>query len=290
MTSETDSFEASVESSDQTTQDDSEVSTDQPGLESTPPPATRIKVKVDGQELELSQEELVRDYQMRQASEKRFQEASKLRQEAQAQIDALQYAKENPIEFFKQTGVNAKAFAEQVLLQELEESMLSPQERELRDLRNYKLGLEEQQKKKAHEELVKERSQLEDQYANEIQDEILEVLSANKMKPSPRNIAKVAEFLSASLDDNGNRMHAKDALERVKQNQREDVLLHIAELSPEEIESQFPEFYKSLLNHSAKRANVVLPNASRQSVAAHKPIESKQQSYSSFWNAVKQGK
>jgi hypothetical protein len=248
----------------------------------------KIKVKVDGQDLEVSQEDLVRDYQMRQASQKRFQEAAQLKQEAQQQMEALKFARENPIEFFRATGVNAKEFAEKVLLQELEESMLSPEEKELRELRNYKSKLEQQEQQRLTLQQEQQRLALEEQTAQEIENEILEVLTASNLKPTPRNIAKCAEYLLASLDEKGNRMHAKDAFQRVQTNTRKEVAEHIASLTPEEIESQFPEFYKSLLKHSANKGKVSLPVPFNKTAQSEQ--KTKQQSYGQYWSNIIKGK
>ena len=279
-------LESLTESSPETVQEVSEDSSPLSQEPSALPP--KIKVKVDGQDLEISQEELVRDYQMRQASQKRFQEAAQLKQEAQQQMEALKFARENPIEFFKMTGVNAKEFAEKVLLEELEESMLSPQEKELRDLRNYKSKLEQQEQQRLTLQQEQQRLALEEQTAQEIENEILEVLTASNLKPTPRNIAKCAEYLLASLDENGNRMHARDAFQRVQKNQRSDVLEHIASLTPAEIESQFPEFYKSLLNYSATKSKVSLPVPFSKSAQSEQ--KTKQQSYGQYWSNIIKGK
>jgi hypothetical protein len=175
-----------------------------------------------------------------------------------------------------------------VLLEELEESMLSPQEKELRDLRNYKSKLEQQEQQRLTLQQEQQRLALEEQTAQEIENEILEVLTASNLKPTPRNIAKCAEYLLASLDENGNRMHARDAFQRVQKNQRSDVLEHIASLTPAEIESQFPEFYKSLLNYSATKSKVSLPVPfSKSAQSEQKP---KQQSYGQYWSNIIKGK
>ncbi len=47
-----------------------------------PPEPRRFKVKVDGQELEVSEEDLVRDYQLKATSNKRFEETAKSKREA----------------------------------------------------------------------------------------------------------------------------------------------------------------------------------------------------------------
>ncbi len=280
-------FDLPADSSIEIPQEVSEDSAPLPQESSQPQPQT-FKVKVDGVEKELTADELVRDYQLREASQKRFQQAAEMSKQAQAQMEALQFARENPIEFFRATGVNAKEFAEKVLLQELEESMLSPEERELRDLRNYKNKIDQEQKSQLAIKQEQQRLALEEQTAQEIENEILEVLTTSNLKPTPRNIAKCAEYLLASLDEKGNRMHARDAFQRVQTNTRKEVAEHIADLTPEEMEQQFPEFYKKLLAHSANKGKVSLPVPFNKTAQSEQ--KTKQQSYSSFWNDVIKGK
>ena len=281
-------LESLPESSPETLQEVSEDSSPLSQEPSLPPETKKFKVKVDGSEQEVSEQELIANYQKAQASQKRFQEAAQLKQEAQQQMEALKFARENPIEFFRATGVNAKEFAERVLLQELEESMLSSEEKELRELRNYKSKLEQQEQQRLTLQQEQQRLALEEQTAQEIENEILEVLTASNLKPTPRNIAKCAEFLLASLDERGNRMRAKDAFQRVQANTRKEVAEHIASLTPEEIEQQFPEFYKKLLAHSANKGKVSLPVPFNKTAQSEQ--KTKQQSYSSFWNDVIKGK
>jgi hypothetical protein len=175
-----------------------------------------------------------------------------------------------------------------VLLEELEESMLSPQEKELRDLRNYKNKIDQEQKSQLAIKQEQQRLAEEQRIALELEEEILEQLSANNMKATPRNIARCAEYILASLDEQGNRLHAKDAFQRVKKDQRSDVLSYIGELSAQEIEESFPDLFRSILAHSANKGKVSLPVPfTKNTQAEQKP---KNQSYSSFWNDVIKGK
>ncbi len=60
-----------------------------PSPEPAEPAVRMVKVKLDGQELDLPEDRVVADYQLREVSNKRFQEAAKLRAEADRLVGAL---------------------------------------------------------------------------------------------------------------------------------------------------------------------------------------------------------
>lgn len=283
-----------TESTEPTNSIDSDDS-DQSDNESTPPaalepppepkPEPKPKIRLGGQEVEVDSAVA----EMKKSADSKYQEAAKLRKEAQEQLELLKYAKENPLEFFKVTGINAKEFAEKILLEELEDSLLSETERELK---KYKKAEKEHNERKAKEDeqvKLKQQQELEAQYASEVENEILEVLKEQGIKATPRNIAKVADIMLASLESGGSRLHAKDAFSRANESLRAEALEYLASFSPETIEKDYPEFYKAVLSHSASKvakSNQILPD---DGAPASKKSQ-KQQSYSEFWKDIRQGK
>jgi len=279
-----------TESTEPTNSIDGEVS-DQSDNESTSPvaveqpPEPKPKIRLGGQEIEVDSAVA----EMKKSADSKYQEAAKLRKEAQEQIELLKYAKENPLEFFKVTGINAKEFAEKILLEELEDSLLSETERELK---KYKKAEKEHNERKAKEDeqvKLKQQQELEAQYASEVENEILEVLKEQGIKATPRNIAKVADIMLASLESGGSRLHAKDAFSRANESLRADALEYLASFSPETIEKDYPEFYKAVLSHSASKvakSTQILPDDG----APTSKKSQKQPSYSEFWRDIRQGK
>ena len=283
-----------TESTEPTNSIDSEVS-DQSDNESTSPavveqpsepkPEPKPKIRLGGQEVEVDSAVA----EMKKSADSKYQEAAKLRKEAQEQMELLKYAKENPLEFFKVTGINAKEFAEKILLEELEDSLLSETERELK---KYKKAEKEHNERKAKEDeraKLKQQQELEAQYASEVENEILEVLKEQGIKATPRNIAKVADIMLASLESGGSRLHAKVAFSKANESLRAEALEHLTSFSPETIEKDYPEFYKAVLSHSASKvakSTQILPD---DGAPASKKSQ-KQQSYSEFWKDIRQGK
>lgn len=101
----------------------------------------RMKLKIDGKEVEMSESEVVSYATKARAADQRFDEAANIRKEAE---QVLKFAKDNPEEFFKRTGMNAREWAEQYLLREIERERMSPEQKKALEneekLRKYEDG------------------------------------------------------------------------------------------------------------------------------------------------------
>ena len=106
--------------------------------------ARMMKLKIDGQEMELPEGEVIKLAQQCKAADKRFQEAAVTRKQAE---DIIAYAKSNPAEFFAKTGMNARQWAEEFLLGEIQREQMSPEQSKAAE--NERLLKEYQSKEKA---------------------------------------------------------------------------------------------------------------------------------------------
>lgn len=112
----------------------------------------RMKVKLDGKEVEVPESEVVANYQQRKIADQRFQEAAKIRKEAEA---VMKFAKDNPAEFFAKTGMNAREWAEKYLLEQLQVEAMSPEQKKARENED-KLKKYEQEEKTRKDQQQKE--------------------------------------------------------------------------------------------------------------------------------------
>jgi len=227
----------------------------------------KYKVKVDGEEIEVDQETLLRDYQLSKASHKKFQEAARAREEAEstlAQVRELAaQAKNDPSVLFKALGLDARQYAETLLIRELEESLLSDEEKELRDHRAFRKKLEDENKLKEKSQQEARQSALVQQAGEQIEEEIVSALQSSGLKPTPRTVARVAEMLLASMDEQGSRMKATDALQRLHGEYRSDVVELLEGQDPEVIEKEYPSLYKKILSHAQKKVSAPVPTLQR---------------------------
>lgn len=162
---------------------------------STPPtpkaePPRRFKVKIDGDEREVEEEELLRGYQTSRAAAKRMEEAAKLRKEAEAQAKALKARHEAPevkaimAEYALEDPEDAIAILRARKLVEREQ--MSPEQRALADERRRR---EETERKLAEREKAEAQAKQEAETRAEIQRinvEIPEAAAKVGLPKSPR--------------------------------------------------------------------------------------------------------
>lgn len=229
-----------------------------------PAPRKTYKVKVDGEETDVDEETLLRDYQLAKASHSRMQQAAALRQQAEdqiAQIRALaDQTRQDPRTLFKALGLDARAFAEALLTEELENELLSPEEKELRELRAWRKKQDEESAASKRESEQKEAQALAQTAGVEIESEIVDALKTSGLKATPRTVARVAELILASLEGEGPRLKASDALQRLTPEYRADVVELLESQDPETLEREYPSLYKKILQHAANKSSAPVPS------------------------------
>jgi len=166
------------------------------------------KTKIDGQELELDYDELVRGYGHSQAANKRMQEAAEIRKQAEARErklhEHIRSWKENPKRAFaalQELGIDVKSHAHDLVLEQMKLDMMSPEEKKAYEneqrLSEYEKRdeLEAQRRKQAELEAMREQS------ATELEDQILKVLESNKDYPvDPAFLNRALDYVQASLN------------------------------------------------------------------------------------------
>lgn len=172
------------------------------------------------------------------ALEKGFQSKS---QELAQKNKLMSLAKENPKEFFKQTGVDAYEFAEKLLAEKYEQMQMSPEQRELMELKAEKAQREQQEQaskqeilseikkfvqlpegaeKASKEELVQflnHQKQTYQKVQNQIETEFVEALKAENLpaKEARYLLAKASFEMSSALKQ-GKSLTPKQAIAKVK--------------------------------------------------------------------------
>lgn len=196
--------------------------------------ARMYKVMVDGEEMEVDENELRRGYAHNKAASKRMEEASMTRKEAE---QVLRLFKDSPREAFKLLGRDARQFAEQVINEELSEALLSPQERELRD---YKRQLEtyQSQEKQARAEYEKQQLDAEmARYTEKIQTEIIGTLETAGLPKTERTIGRIAYYMQAALQAGYQNVTPADVIEHVKRDYTSDIQSLLGGLNEDALEA-----------------------------------------------------
>lgn len=197
------------DSSSETSQQPTETLAAGDSLASPAPSSRRLRAKIDGKEIEVSEEELLRDFQKYKASDKRFQEAAKLQKTVEELIlgaksnpksllEKLGYA--DPANLLQAMGYNPQELAEQYLLAQLEESLLTPEQKRLRELENENNPYKSQ--REAHEKQLKAQQleQMQAQVAQELDVEIARTLQQSGLKATPRTVAMIAQSILEEIE------------------------------------------------------------------------------------------
>jgi hypothetical protein len=181
-------------------------------------------VKVDGEEIEVSEDEILRDYQLRTASDRRFNEAASMRQQAEELIKLLKTNPRGALEH-PAVGVNLKDLAEEILSEHLEEELLDPQEKEIKKLQRQLKQIETDKKLAQETEASKEREALEIKYAEEYEKQISDALETGGLPKTNRTVDRMVYYMREAINK-GYELKASDVVSLV----REDYITDIKDL------------------------------------------------------------
>lgn len=153
--------------------------------------ARMLKLKIDGQEMEMSEAEVIQLAQQGKAANKRFQEAAVTRKQAE---DIIKYAQDNPAEFFKRTGKNARQWAEDYLLEQIQHEKMSPEQKKAYEneqrLKKYEAS-EKAAKEKEHSDRM---AALEKQHMESYDTLFVQALTESGLPRTPYTIKRMAEL------------------------------------------------------------------------------------------------
>lgn len=162
----------------------------------TPTEIRKLKLKLDGQDVELPESEVIALAQQGKVSGKRFQEAAAIRKQAE---DILKFAQENPAEFFKKTGKNARQWAEEYLIEELKREQWTPEQKKAAEneakLKQYETERKAEQDRKDQAE----RDQLQKSHHDRYETLFIEALTQSGLPRTPYTVKRMAELQLVNL-------------------------------------------------------------------------------------------
>jgi len=184
--------------------------------------ARKLKLKIDGQESEYDEADVIALAQQSKAAQKRFNEASKMRKEAEQLIQMLKEDPRSVLEH-ESIGLDAKKWAEDLLLAELEKAELSPEARRAYEaeekLKAYEKEKEDASKKREHEDGIK----LQARFVQEYEASIQAALEKVDIPKTPQSVARMATLMHSALE-NGHEIDATQAANLVRQEYLGDML------------------------------------------------------------------
>lgn len=203
----------------------------------------KYKVKVDGQDMEVSEDELLRDYNTNRAATKRFQEAAAKEKQAQEIFKAIENGDVKYLES-KLGKQKTKEIFESYLISDLEEAELrerNPGEYRARQLEaeNRELKASQEAEKKAKEERAYKETM---QRVNEELDiEVHQALSELGAKPTPRMAVRVIDEMLARLEGKNEKISAKDASQHALKGIHSDIREYLPGLPTEKLLEVIPQ-------------------------------------------------
>jgi len=186
------------------------------GEEETRPEVRKYKVKVDAEEMEVDEQELLKGYQQSRSAARKFQEAADMRRQLN---ELLASAKQDPSVLFNLVGLDPKEWITQQVTRELEMEMMTPEERELLAERQRFQQIEEENKSYRQQREEAERSTKLAAAEKEVEADIMTAIESTGIRATPRVIARAAEYVLATEG----KMPMKDALLRSKRDLQNDI-------------------------------------------------------------------
>ena len=164
------------------------------------PAAEYHTLTIDGEEVELTLDELKAGYGKNRASQKRFQEAAELKRSVLGFVSKLKSADVDTItHLFSKIGVDFDDIAEKRLRAKLEEMDMPPDKRGMREVERERERL---RRERAEWDQQRGEASLEaetEKHLQRYQQEVRSELSAVGLPPNPTIIGKVAAEISSAL-------------------------------------------------------------------------------------------
>lgn len=161
----------------------------------------KLKGKVNGKEVEWTEQEAIRRAQLADSADAKFREAADMRRQVE---QAIQMMQTDPAAVLTELGIDIRKFAEEHLGRELQRELMSPEERELNDLREWKQQFEDQNQAQEQErmstaqkaEMQRQQNAIAQNYDNKIS----EVLAQSNLPKTAKTVKAVAQLMYSALD------------------------------------------------------------------------------------------
>lgn len=233
------------------------------------PSPVKRKIKVDKEEFEVTDEELVRGYQTTASATKKAQEVAKLRKEVesdraqlQSLIDGIKNDPETLWNIAKQLGHDPEKLAEERVWKKIQYEKMSPEgQQALKE--KQRADLAEQRIKEIEDENNAKMSQAQSQAAEaEIESDVMKVLELSKRKAEPGLIRRVAEIYESYMLAKKTKPSHEYVVNKLRDFRRQEFAEDLAGTDIEELVNTLPkEFISKLQDHLVKKARTRdLPN------------------------------
>lgn len=181
----------------------------------------KLKVKINDAEQELDEDEVVAGYQLRRASDSKFQEAARLRKEAEEIIGLF---KSNPRKALEHPAIGAdvRKMAEEILSEHLEEELSTPEQKRIRELEKKLAEQESRDRAKAEAEEKAKSSAAETAYITQAEKDITSALQTSGLPRTNRTVGRMIHYMQNALRA-GHDVKPSEVVELVKEDYQNDI-------------------------------------------------------------------
>lgn len=203
----------------------------------------KLKLKVYGEEIDedlpfdLNEspeavEYLTKQLQLAKASQRAMQENSSFKSQVEQFFKGF---KSDTKAALLEMGIDPKKFAAEVIEEEIKKSQLSPEQRELEELKAEKKKREEDYKKEKEENDRKEKERLQTQEYERIDNLMTSALDKSSLPKEPYIIKKIADYMMTGLKNKVD-LSPEDVLPLVEEEIKKDIQSLIKALGEDKVE------------------------------------------------------
>lgn len=186
-----------------------------PAKEAAQEAMRKFKVKVEGQELEVDEKELLRGYSHQKAANKSLQEGKAARKQAEEFISMMK-DEGKLFDAIKKLGHDPRTLAEKFLWAQLQDEQMDPRDKELRDTKA-KLKQIEDMERMQREAVEKKRNEaLKAKYAEDFSSQFVSALQETNLPPTKPMVAEMAKYVARAAQI-GFKMTPQEAAQLVKE-------------------------------------------------------------------------
>lgn len=216
----------------------SEQTTSQPQVsqeKAAPAQEPIYEIKVDGTTLRMTLDEMKKHAQLGTAATKRFQEAAQTKKQAEQILAKL---KQNPIEAAREAGVSEAAFRELVekyLYDQIKRDEMTPEQRELEELRTLKAQSEKEKLTRKEEEDKQKQDQEVIHYQNQYIASYEKAFASAGLQKSEMAVQRIAQIQLEALENNWD-MPVEMAVDQYKKEQSSNIKGYLGALTVDQLE------------------------------------------------------
>lgn len=230
-----------------------------------------IKEKINWKDKDALRKKLKEEFQKAKAfnskSQKAAAEEKRANQAEKDMVELINYIKKNPKAVLRDPniGVDLKAFAEEVIAEELEKASKSPEQLEQERIKEENETLKRMLQEKEQAREAEEMAKLELEVATKVQGEILGAIKAGGLTDEPESIKLVAQALKLANKYKVN-VTAADVIPLVKDQIAGQVRKYTSLMKEDELESllgqdRIKQMYKSYVAKTKAAKAPVPPTA-----------------------------